>query len=323
MVKNILITSAGRRVELINAFKAEVMAIDRGIKVHAIDANADYSSACYAADVSATCPLLTSPDYEDFLKGYVTQHNIGLIIPTIDTELLLLARLNQTLLELGAVTVISLTRFVEMCRDKRLTKNIFSSLGIHYPEIYQRESLQFPCFAKPYNGSCSQDTFLIKAQSQLTDEVLSHERLIFMEYIDRDYFDEYTVDAYYSDGKLICLVPRKRIEVISGEISKGITEKSWLYELLKVKLQFLKGAIGCITLQFFVNNVRQECIGLEINPRFGGGYPLSYAAGANYPKLLIHEYLLDEKPCFFEDWEDQLLMLRYTAMELVRDVITV
>jgi carbamoyl-phosphate synthase large subunit len=59
---------------------------------------------------------------------------------------------------------------------------------------------------------------------------------------------------------------------------------------------------------------------LEINPRFGGGYPLSYAAGAKYPGWLIDEYLLNKEVPFFDGWESDLLMLRYDSQVLVKNV---
>jgi carbamoyl-phosphate synthase large subunit len=80
---------------------------------------------------------------------------------------------------------------------------------------------------------------------------------------------------------------------------------------LKDKLGYIEGAIGCLTVQVFLNRISGRIIAIEINPRFGGGYPLSYRAGANYPLWLINEYF-DNKPIQYSDsWEDQLLMLRY------------
>ncbi|RTZ49695.1 hypothetical protein EJ377_05105 [Chryseobacterium arthrosphaerae] len=60
-------------------------------------------------------------------------------------------------------------------------------------------------------------------------------------------------------------------------------------------------------------------MGIEINPRFGGGYPLSYLAGANYPEWLLKEYFMGHDIPYFEDWEDNLLMLRYDDEVLVRN----
>jgi carbamoyl-phosphate synthase large subunit len=58
---------------------------------------------------------------------------------------------------------------------------------------------------------------------------------------------------------------------------------------------------------------------LEINPRFGGGYPLTGAAGADYCAWLIAEYLLNKEIGFFDDWEADLLMLRYDAKVILHD----
>ena len=108
------------------------------------------------------------------------------------------------------------------------------------------------------------------------------------------------------------LVPRLRLEVRGGEISKGITKKGHLYKFIKENLENMKGAKGCITCQFFVSKTEDTHIfGIEINPRFGGGYPLSYHAGASYPKFIISEFLSDEAISFFDSWKENTLMLRY------------
>ena len=69
----------------------------------------------------------------------------------------------------------------------------------------------------------------------------------------------------------------------------------------------------------FVNLKEKLFKAIEINPRFGGGYPLSYAAGANFPKMIIQEYILDEDINFVDDWVENLLMLRYDSNVFVND----
>ena len=80
-------------------------------------------------------------------------------------------------------------------------------------------------------------------------------------------------------------------EVRGGEVSKGLAMLGPLYDFLSERLKVLKGARGCITLQIFANEANNAYYGIEVNPRFGGGYPLSYFAGANYPMWLMQEYL--------------------------------
>ncbi|MDF1795432.1 MAG: ATP-grasp domain-containing protein [Coxiellaceae bacterium] len=321
-MKNILICSVGRRVELVKSFIQQVSKLELDAKVYAIDSNAQLSSGCQVADKLDNCPRVDQSEYADFLLAYAIKNNIGMIIPTIDTELLMLSSEKKRFQQHEISIVISSPELVVACRDKRQTGDIFKGIDIEYPEVYEKDRLVFPCFAKPYNGSSSEGVCKINRDSDITAEMSRNDKLMYMQFIDSSY-DEYTIDAYYSDGQLKCFVPRKRMEVRAGEISKGITIKSWLYDLLKPRLTNLKGASGCITIQVFVNDTKQHCIGLEINPRFGGGYPLSYAAGANYSGWLIQEYLLHSTIDFYEQWEGNLLMLRYDEQVLVRDAYTV
>jgi carbamoyl-phosphate synthase large subunit len=151
--------------------------------------------------------------------------------------------------------------------------------------------------------------------------MLNDEKLMFMEYMDSSY-SEFTVDVYFDRyGQLRCLVPRQRIEVRDGEVSKGITRKGYVYDYLINRLSQIRGACGCLTVQLFAKTEPMRYAALEINPRFGGGFPLSYAAGANFPGWLIDEYLLGKEIPFFDQWESNLLMLRYDAKIMVHDAV--
>jgi len=221
----------------------------------------------------------------------------------------------------GIHIVISDEELVGACRDKRLTADLFFQIGLDSPLIYGFDHIKFPCFAKPYDGSCSVGASIVKSSNELSDSLRSDPKMMFMEFID-DSHKEYTVDAYYDrSGYLRCFVPRQRIETRGGEVSKGVTRKDHVYEYLSDKLQSLKGARGCITLQLFSNIDTGRFAALEINPRFGGGYPLSYAAGANYPGWLIDEYLFEKEIINFSDWEKDLLMLRYDAKTLIHEYV--
>ena len=108
-----------------------------------------------------------------------------------------------------------------------------------------------------------------------------------------------------------CIVPRERIEIRAGEINKGRAEKNEILDYLKDKLGHIEGCIGCICVQLFFHPDTKDIVGIEINPRFGGGYPLTYMAGGNFPELLIREYFLGEGVEYFDNWKDGTLMLRY------------
>lgn len=316
-MNGILISCAGRRVELVQAFQEQVRERGFSSMVHATDVDPTLSAACHVADVSARLPPVLDPEYADSLKDYCQRNNIGLIVPTIDTELVLLAKLRNDFKCSEIEVVISESTFVEKCRDKRLTGDLFSMAGFSYPNVYDVATTQFPCFAKPYDGSSGVDARALYSTDDLGEDLLSNPRMMYMEYISKE-FCEYTVDAYFDkDSALRCIVPRKRLEVRAGEVSKGITKKNFVFEQLLRGFKKCSGARGCVTIQVFVNESIEEIIGLEINPRFGGGYPLSYAAGANYPGWLIDEYLCGRHLPDFHGWDDGLLMLRYDAKVVI------
>lgn len=316
---NILITSAGRRVELVSAFQEQMHKLLLGGFVHAIDNQPELSAACQLAQVHAKCPRALDSEYPEFLFNYCIENNIRLVVPTIDTELKVLAQHKTRFAQQGIVLCISSSELINYCRDKRKTGEFFNRYEVRYPEIYDGENLTFPCFAKPKSGSCSIGAQAILTKNTLTPEIFDDPEMMFMELVDKSYV-EYTIDAYYNkNGKLKCLVPRKRIETRAGEVSKGITVRNIVYDDLAIKMSEVEGAVGCLTIQVFMNESDGDYIGLEINPRFGGGYPLAYAAGANYPGWLIKEYFLNEDIPFFDAWENNLLMLRYDSQVLVRD----
>ncbi|AIZ19869.1 ATP-grasp domain-containing protein [Neisseria meningitidis] len=318
---NILILSAGRRVELVQDFQTEAARFSDGIGVFATDLNPHMSSACHVADRAFSVPRIDAAEYIDSILELAQQHDIGLIVPTIDTELLKLAEARDRFEAEGIHIVISDAKLITLCCDKRLTAGLFAQYSIRSPEIYERDRLVFPCFAKPYDGSRAIGAKKINTPADLTVDITEDPKMMFAQYIDiENTFSEFTVDMYYDrQGRLKCAIPRKRLEVRSGEISKGVTCKNSLYQTLLEKMSVLQGARGCITAQFFYNEETGEFYGVEINPRFGGGFPLTYAAGGNYPSRLMREYLGDEEIPFSDDWENNLIMLRYDAKVLVHE----
>lgn len=308
-------------MELLRAFSREARARDLDCKIFATDLRPETAAACHVADMSFAMPRVSMPSYCDDLLSLCEAQNIGLVIPTIDSELVALAASRARFAAAGVHVVISDMELVSSCRDKRLTDSLFSSIGIERPRIYDRRQITFPCFVKPYDGSRGVGAFKLNGPSDLTVAMLSNEKLMFLEYIDSS-SAEFTVDVYFDrNGTLKCLVPRHRLEVRDGEVSKGVTRKSDLYHYLLERLPRISGARGCITVQLFACPEERRYAAIEINPRFGGGFPLSYAAGANYPGWLIDEYLLGRELKFFEAWKANLLMLRYDAQVLVDDAI--
>jgi len=311
----ILVTSAGRRGELIKIWKESALAIlGPEARIYANDLNPTLSAACQLADQSFAICRCSDPDYPARVLEQCLAYDIKLVIPTIDTELQALADARETFAAAGVQVVVSDPELVRQCRDKRHTAALFASLSIPTPKILDPAHLTFPCFMKPVAGSCSQGVKAVPSADHLAPIDIRNPDNLFQELVPGNWI-EYTVDLCYSkSGDLLGCVPRQRLEVRGGEISKGITRKDKVLQFLKNYFANLKGARGAVTLQIFVDPSREQVLGIEINPRFGGGYPMSHASGADYPTMLIREYLFGDSLVYIEDWEENLVMLRHDTM---------
>ena len=320
-MNNILVTSAGRRVSLIKAFKDSSKVLKTESKVFITDLNPKTSPASYFADESFKIGFFKEPNYLEDLLKICLDNEISIIIPTIDSELILLAKSKLMFKSHGINVIVSSTRLVNTLDDKISTNTFFNALGIKTPLIYTEKNLKFPVFLKPLNGSNSKGIYKADNFKEIKQSDLESNNMMILENIDNTIYDEYTVDLYYDkNSSLKCVVPRIRLKVVGGESNQGITKKNEVLDFVKDRFNFLQGAIGCLTLQVFSNKSNPgDIIGIEINPRFGGGYPFSLNAGANFPEFIIREYILNEQIEYFDKWKDNCLNIRYENEIIIND----
>lgn len=221
------------------------------------------------------------------------RHQVRLLVPTIDTELQLLADHAVSFSECGRHVLISQPEFVRITADKWLTVNAFQQEGIAVPESWlpdtaSPEQLPDRLFLKPRDGSASMHTYGI-ARTELESTLPRVPNAIIQREIKGP---ELTIDAYISlDGRPVHYVPRTRLRTLGGESIQGVTLDGqgelgrWLEAVLAAAARL--GARGAITLQAF--DSPEGYLLSEINPRFGGGYPLGHQAGGHYPQWLVSE----------------------------------
>ena len=97
----VLFSSAGRRVELINCFRQATERLGLDLEVIAIDMNPSWSPACQVADRHFRVPRCTEEDFPNIVASICEQCGVDLIVPTIDTELLIYAKNRNILAEVG------------------------------------------------------------------------------------------------------------------------------------------------------------------------------------------------------------------------------
>lgn len=311
---NILFTSAGRRVVLLRHFRRALDSL--GLPGRLVTADLRRSApAPFLADDRELVPQVSDPGYVDALKTVCVKHRIGMVVPLIDTELHILAPHRREFEALGATLLVSSPETTEICLDKRRTWEFFFRASIPTPAILDPVQLlgdpqaHFPVFLKPAAGSGSQGAVRIDDARELAYYLETAADPIVQEFAEGD---EYTLDILVDfRGNVRCVVPRLRLETRAGEVSKGMTVKDPMLLAAGVRVgEALPGARGCITAQCFRNG-RGEISFIEINPRFGGGFPLAAEAGADFPRWLIEMALGRDPQIALDGWRDGVVMLRY------------
>jgi len=310
---NILFTSAGRRVALIRHFHRALRQLSLEGIICAADAS-DQSPAFHIADRSYLVPRVDTAGYIPRLLEICSHEQIRIVIPLIDTELAVLSENRHRFASMGVQVMVSDPDVIAIGMHKTETCAFFKRNGVDTPELYTSEDIEqgrypLPLMVKPNDGSASKMVFRVETREQLSFFRRYVPQAIVQEFIDGD---EYTLDVFVDlDGGVRCVVPRLRIEVRAGEVSKGLIVKDERIMGAGRRVgELLKGARGCITLQCIVN--RQGVIKMiEINPRFGGGAPLSIEAGADMPAWVIKMVRGIEIGDVEHAYRDGVMMLRY------------
>jgi len=317
---NLLITSAGRRNQLLDCFRASAAKLGLPLRVLAADLRPGFSSACLSADASFAVPSSGSPGFIPALREICAREKVDLLVPTIDPDLEPLSQAASAFAAAGTKVAVASPEIIRTARDKFATARALSSVGIPVPRsLTLNEYLADPSrlsgelIAKPLAGSSSAGIVYPRSPGDLAglpaDAYVVQERWLGQEFTVNVFFDR--------DGALVSAVPHLRMKVRSGEVSQGLTVRNpalqWVAERLPLALPGLRGP-ACF--QAIVRPDGNLCV-FEINARFGGGYPLADQAGAKFTTWLLEEQA-GLPSSATSDWEEGVLMLRYDAASYVR-----
>lgn len=308
---NILFSSVGRRVELVNAFKEAKNELK--IEGNLVGADMDeLAPALSFVDKRYIVPRILSDEFIPSIIEICKKENISLIIPTLDTELYTYAK-NKELIEkeTGAKVMVSDQNVIKIIRNKVKTYEFLKENGFNVPKLITDKEIKendykFPLFIKPLDGSSSMNNFKINNVKELQ---------FFKEYVPnpmiQEFADgiEYCVDVFTDlEGNLISISPKERLAHRGGEITKAkIVKDKEIISISKKLVNVLKpkGEINfdCIKTKQGINII-------EINGRFAGGAPISFKAGANSP-LCLYKILNGEKIKFNDSINYDMIALRF------------
>jgi len=284
---NILFTSAGRRVELLWAFRNAYKSLGLSGRIIALDVDS-LAPALFVADRTYVVPSLSSKDYIPLLVSICRKEQIRLVFPLIDPDIPLLAEHREIIEQTKAEVVVLSKESVAVTTDKWLTKKFFDRIDVPIPHSWLPEDLDpetasYPLFIKPRFGSAGKESFKVENADQLR---------FFVKYVNQPIIQEFLPGPEITNdvicdlkGKVLAVVSRKRIEVRSGEVSKGVTMYDEKISNICIRIAEALGGKGQITIQCIMKNGTPHFT--EINARFGGGTPLEIACGGDAPRWLL------------------------------------
>jgi carbamoyl-phosphate synthase large subunit len=279
-VAAVLFTCAGQRVDIVTAFR------EAGATTVAADAN-QLAPALYHAEHHAIVPRVDDPFYIDALRDLVELHEVRLVIPLTDLDHLVLAQARASLG--GALVLVPGIETIERCSDKYRAHEFFEEQGIGSPPTWLPtelpEHIRFPVLVKARKGFGSRHIFRADNQTELD---------FFLRYTTADsmvqavcHGEEFSIDVFCDlDGRCLEAVPRTMIESKGGESIKGMTIKDADLIAFGVRVSEALPIIGPANVQCF-REPDGELQVTDVNPRFGGGFPLPTAAGSRYPELAL------------------------------------
>jgi carbamoyl-phosphate synthase large subunit len=304
---NILLTCVGRRNYIVDYFKNALMGIG-----HVYGANSTkYSSGLITTDCGFVCPSIYSSQYINSVISICKSHNINTIISLFDLELPILEAAKQELSQQGITTVLSSSDVINISNDKWETRKFLGAVGISHPKTFvnlestlealSKGEIRYPLILKPRWGTGSiglfsvnnseelivlyqrakntiQESYLPKNDEQnLENSVLIQEKLTGKEY-GLDIIND--LKATY-----VTTFVKEKVAMRSGETDAAITVDHPNLRTLGAKISSCLNHVSILDVDVLVT--RNKPYVLDINPRFGGGYPFSHLAGANIPAAVI------------------------------------
>lgn len=303
---NVLFTCAGRRTYLLKYFRENM---SEGDRIIATDLQLT-APALTVADVKIQVPAVYDPDYIDITMDICRKHGVNAIICLNDLELPILAANKARFNEIGVTVIVSDPDVIDICFDKYKTAQFVELLGLQSPKTYirladaknalQNGDISFPLFLKPRWGSGSIGLETVDDMEEL--EVYYHlllkkikKTILATASVGEEYImiqekltgKEYGLDVMNDlEGRHRAVSVKQKLAMRAGETDKAVTvDLPAVSEIGRILGENLKH-IGNLDVDVMQRSNGDYCV-LELNPRFGGGFPFSYEAGVNLPLAII------------------------------------
>jgi len=318
---NILILSCGTRNKIIQYFR-ESFANIGSVVVTDCDILAP---ALYDADKYYIVPKIDDENYLERIIDICKLENINAVLSLIDPELSLLAN-NKTRFDNLGITIIGSE--YETCErtfnkwemDQWLETNGYyhAKSYIDLEEFLHDEKLgkvSFPVFVKPIHGSASINNTIANNIEIIQYLFSMYDDLMIQEFL---YGQEIGADCYIDmiSKEVVSIFTKKKLKMRAGETDKAISFKD--DKLFQCINDFIdkSGFTGVIDIDIF--DVGGKYYFSEVNPRFGGGYPLAYECNENFMLYILNNMkgIVNDKKIGI--YPDNVNMMKYNEIKIIK-----
>jgi len=320
---NILILSCGTRNKIVQYFKKELA--DHG-QIFAADCS-KLAPALYEADKYFILPHFNNDGYIDDLLSICKKNNIKAILSLVDPELNILAEHRQDFMNIGTTPIVSDYETVEMCFNKFAMYKFLYQNGIRTPRSYINKKefladvesgiIDYPVFVKPIRGSASVNVGKASTEAEFDFLFGRCDNMMVQEYLDGV---EYGADVYIDliSNEVVSIFTKHKLKMRAGETDKAVSYKDEkLFKLIKALVK-KTGLKGIVDMDIF--KVDDEYYIGEINPRFGGGYPLAIECGMNAPRMIINNLCGRINPEEIGKYPENVYMMKYNEVIFRRNL---
>ena len=303
---NILLTSVGRRAYMVKYFKE---AVGTQGKVHICNSD-DKTVAFHYADKGVISPLIYDENYIPFLLDYCKENKIDILISLFDIDLLVLAKNKQKFANIGTRVIVSEPELISVCNDKWKTYLFLKENGFNVPKTYltlqkvilalDSGELKYPIIIKPRFGCGSiamsvaedemallyyfrRNTRTISKSYLKYESAAEDEKIIYQECLCGQEYGADIINDLNGDYKNT--IVKKKIAMRAGETDIAELVNEPVITAEAERLGKLTKHIGNMDCDVFLVDGKPYV--LEMNARFGGGYPFSHMAGCNLPKAIV------------------------------------
>ena len=277
----VLLINPGRRdylvqyfLDLSNKFKMKIYIIDPNINIPSFKVSNKTKNFI--------CPKSKNKRFIPFLKNLIKKENIKVIFPLSEYELKKISKQKNFFKKKGIEIIVSDQKIIEICQKKLKTYDFLKKIKIKYPELIKFNDLKkkLPVIGKEVKGNSSKNQIIINTKDQIPKK---KNKLFFQKYIRSD---EYGMDILNDlNGNFVHTCIKKKYQIRAGDTDKAkiINPKNFLW--LAKKISSSLKHVGNLDIDFICKN-RKVYI-LDLNARFGGGYPFTHEYGYNYIERIL------------------------------------